>query len=208
VDGGLAVSLSCQIRLKQVSEVLILGILSWLDGYPGIWLVESMRRVFAILLVCSAVLMSVPLAARPDRAGEYDFALEELETGQELTLELLTDGLPLVVHDWAPDCPHCKIHMPYVAALYKKLDLDAANFVSFAMTDDAGATSGFMADKQLTFPVMLKSSGELGDGFFKHGWPTTFVFAPGGEFVGWCDTNGPAYITEVLDLVEQAASGR
>ena len=66
----------------------------------------------------------------PAWAGQpYDFSLTELTTEEELDLELLTDGKPLIVHVWAIDCPHCKLHMPYVAALYKKLDFDEVNFI-------------------------------------------------------------------------------
>jgi thiol-disulfide isomerase/thioredoxin len=134
----------------------------------------------------------------------YGFSLTELTTEEELDLELLTDGKPLIVHIWAIDCPHCKLHMPYVAALYNKLDFDEVNFITLAMTGDPEDTKDYLQEKSLEFAVLWAPSGDYDKRFEKHGWPTTFVFAPGGSYIGWCDTNGPAYITEVLELVAQA----
>jgi thiol-disulfide isomerase/thioredoxin len=161
----------------------------------------------ALLIVLGLAVITAAGNAAPERLGEYEFSLREMNTDQELSSELLTDGKPLILHIWAPDCPHCKRHMPYVAALYKKLDHKSVNFVSCSMSDDLKDTREFMTDKKLNFPVMLEASGRVGEAFYEQGWPTTFVLAPGGEFVGWCDTNGPAYLTEVMDLVEKAAAG-
>lgn len=159
----------------------------------------------AVLTVCVCLALSHGTAlADTKKLGRYEFILKEIATDQELDNEVLTNGKPLVIHIWAPDCPHCKRHMPYVAALYKKIDVEVVNFVSCSMSNSKSETEKFIHDKKLEFPVLLESSGKIGDGFSEEGWPTTFVFAPGGEFVGWCDTNGPAYLTEVLELVEQA----
>jgi thiol-disulfide isomerase/thioredoxin len=138
--------------------------------------------------------------------ARYSFDLQELSTGQDLSMDLLTEGKPLIIHMWSPDCPHCQRHMPYLVGLYKKLDLDSVNFVTCAMGTDRRSASEYVRKKNLTFPVLYGEGGDISDSFSANGWPTTFVFAPGGKLVGTCDTQSSSYINEVLDLVDEALS--
>jgi hypothetical protein len=63
----------------------------------------------------------------------------------------------------------------------------------------------YIDSKKLDFPVLLAKGGKVGDDYYKKGWPTTFVFSPGGKYVGFCDTAGPSYINELLALVDKAS---
>jgi len=148
-------------------------------------------------------MMTVAVGARAE-TPKYFFKLEEINSGQQFTMDELDADLPLIVFVWAADCPHCQRHMPYAVALYKKLDLERVNFVSIAMDEDKKETQDYIAEKELEFPVLNAWDGTFGAGFSAEGWPTTFVFATGGKFLGICDTTGPSYITEVLEMVGQA----
>jgi thiol-disulfide isomerase/thioredoxin len=134
----------------------------------------------------------------------YDFELVEVASGELLSFEDLTYGMPLVVHVWGPDCPHCRVHMPYAVALYEKLDLSEVNYFTLSLTGAEDEITDYLEERELDLPVLWGESGEYGEGYEEEGWPTTFVFAPGGDFVGWCDILGPAYVTQMLDLIEQA----
>ena len=48
------------------------------------------------------------------------------------------------------------------------------------------------------------NSGEISEFYTDKGWPTTYVFAPGGKYVGLCETTGTKYITEVMSMLEKA----
>jgi thiol-disulfide isomerase/thioredoxin len=169
------------------------------DGQRTGWLGGPAVRLACLLLVAAA-LNGTALASEPS----YDFSLTELVSGEVLTLPGLTDDRPLVVHVWGPDCPHCRVQMPYAAALYDRLDLDEVNYFTLSLSGTEDEIDEYLDEHELTFPVLWGESGEYGSGFEEEGWPTTFVFAPGGEMIGWCDICGPAYLTEMLDLIAEA----
>lgn len=163
------------------------------------WLSGQLAPLAAVLLA-AAMLSGAALASEPS----YDFSLTELTSGEVLTLAALTDDRPLVVHVWGPDCPHCRVQMPYAAALYDRIDLDEINYVTLSITGSEDEIGEYLDEHELTFPVLWGESGEYGGGFEEEGWPTTFVFASGGEMIGWSDICGPAYLTEMLDLIAEA----
>ncbi len=165
----------------------------------------NMKNLTTKLFVL-ALLGAVLCIAQPATAGSEKYAFRLTEASSDTTLDLteLTEEKPLIFLVWSPECPHCQRHMPYVAALYKKLDLEEVNFVTCAVDAPVREALEYLESKNLSFPVLDGNKGELGSGFTSQGWPTTFVFAPGGRFVGWCDTSGPNYVTEVLDMLDHA----
>lgn len=168
--------------------------------------VIHMRNVTGIggLLILTMAALLVGVAPAVADSDDYDFELTEMYSDEVLTLADLTNGMPLVVHVWGPDCPHCRVHMPYAMALYDKLDLDKVNYMLLSVTGSTDEVREFLEERELDLPVLIGDSGEYGDGYLEEGWPTTYVFAPGGELVGWCDILGPAYITTMQDLIDQA----
>jgi thiol-disulfide isomerase/thioredoxin len=160
-------------------------------------------KALAALLLCAVVLLPPGLAPASAASARYDFRCEELSTGETLSMAQLQDK-PLIVHIWAPECPHCQRHMPYLVAFYRKLDVDKVNFVTCAMDASAREAERYVNAKRLTFPVLLESGGKVSESFSSKGWPTTFVFAPGGKLIGTCDTQSSSYVSEMLDLVDKA----
>jgi len=167
-----------------------------------------MHVMRAIAVGLSGGALALVLCAAPpahaDDDQDFSFKLTELRSGEVLTFEDVSALKPLVVHVWAPDCPHCKVHMPYVASLYETLDLSEVNFITLAVTGTDYQIEDYLDERDLDFPVLWGGSGDYGDTWEDLGWPTTYVFAPGGIYIGWCDILGPAYVTEVQDLIEQA----
>lgn len=160
------------------------------------------RLLIAAALLLLPVLLSA--GAHPGTAAstKYHFALKDLESGDKVDMCDLTDR-PLVVLVWAPDCENCQRHMPYVASLYRQLNTDEVNFVSCSMNADRELNLEYVSSKKLSFPVLQAAGGDISSSFTKDGWPTTFVFAPGGELLRECSTQGSAYVDEVLGLLEK-----
>ena len=168
-------------------------------------MISKHQWVFLIVGGWSAIALLLPIGFPAEAADDsYDFELTELTSGDELTFADLTYNLPLVVHVWGPDCPHCRVHMPYAVALYEKLDLSEVNYLTLSITGNEDEIADYLEERELELPVLWGESGDYGEGYEEEGWPTTYVFAPGGELVGWCDILGPAYVTQMLDLIEQA----
>jgi thiol-disulfide isomerase/thioredoxin len=156
------------------------------------------------LLILAGVVTLLLISATAMAQDDYFFECEDLHSGETVSLDGLAEELPLIVHVWGPDCPHCRAHMPYTAALYDKLDLESVRFVALSITGEKDEIMEYVEERELEFPILYGEGGEFSELFEEQGWPTTFVFAPGGGFVGWCDTQGPSYITEMLALVDDA----
>lgn len=140
---------------------------------------------------------------------QFNFSLEEITQGGTLTFDELTQGKALVAPVWKRDCPMCKLQMPYVAGLYKALgegiqfngqtyNLENVNFMSICVATTRQNALSFVEEKGLEFPVLLEETGSLGGGYDGQGFPTTYVFAPGGNYIGWSDTAAPSYISEEI----------
>jgi len=167
-------------------------------------LVSKNRKAgLAAALVLWAVLLIPGFAPASAAASGFDFRAEEITTGETISMAQLEDK-PLVVHIWSPQCPHCQRHMPYFVAFVRKLDLDKVNLVTCAMDSPRSSAEDFIRERHLTFPVLYGNGGKVSDAFTAKGWPTTFVFAPGGKLIGTCDTQSSSYVSEMLDLVDKA----
>lgn len=163
---------------------------------------NSLKRCAGLAVLAAGLVLALHAGAASS-AG-YSFKLREIRTDEQYTLDKLTEGKALIFHVWSPECPHCQRHMPYVAALSKKIDPEKVNFYMCSMVGDSSEAVDYLNGKKLELPCFCGPCGILSDAFTNNGWPTTFVFAPGGKFIGWCDTQSPAYVNEMLDLVDKA----
>ena len=136
--------------------------------------------------------------------GDYSFSATEMFSGETMDLEALTADAPLVFHIFSPDCPHCQRHMPYVKNLYGKLDGKAVNFLMYSVDSTERETERFLSQRKLSMPVVVDGQGQFSELFKQDGWPTTVVLGKGGKLIGTCDTNGPSYVTEVVELIAEA----
>jgi thiol-disulfide isomerase/thioredoxin len=153
-----------------------------------------------VALLCVAAL-GLTRAAAAGAEENYDFDLSDLFSSATASLDGLTDGKPAVVYVWEVDCSHCLRHMPYASALYKKLDPKKVNFVSISMGDQQEHAKQYAESKALPFPVLDGTSGKISAVYEEEGWPTTYVFSPGGKLKRKTVNTGSAYIDEVLKLV-------
>jgi thiol-disulfide isomerase/thioredoxin len=163
-------------------------------------MVAAMRSIAAL----SLVLLGCLLCGASRAEGKYSFSLKDISTGDSFDLTSLTEDRPLVLLVWSPHCPHCQRHMPYFAGLYSKVDLDSVNVATIAVDCSRDDALDYITRKKLSFPVLLGKSGKVSDGFYKDGWPTTYVFGAGGSYAGTIDSTGPPYINDVLALIDKA----
>ena len=100
----------------------------------------------------------------------------ELMDGSAFTISEFT-GEPVLFHFWATWCPICELENGTIQSISK--DYPVISIASW--TEGAAEVKAYMRDKQLTFPVMLDSSGELAKSYGVKGVPTSFILDPNGE---------------------------
>ncbi len=166
------------------------------------------KRILLLMLMAGlSLLMFTAASAQGSRRStdkDYSFKAREIESGKMLELTELIADKPLILHVWAPDCPHCQRHMPYLSSLYKKLDLEQVNFVTYSVTGKTNDALSFLKKRNLEFPTVCLSNGSFSKDLKDGGWPNTLVIGLEGKLVGSCDINGPTYVDSMEDLVDKA----
>ncbi len=109
-----------------------------------------------------------------------DFTLETLD-GQSVTLSDLR-GQAVVVNFWASWCPPCRAEMPAIQDMYA--DYAGRGLVVLAVNaasqDTLADTQSFITENNLTFPVLLDTTGSINTLYGVTSLPTTFFIGPDG----------------------------
>jgi peroxiredoxin len=109
-----------------------------------------------------------------------DFTLSDLQ-GKSWHLRDLT-GKVVLVNFWATWCPPCRKEMPDLQALYEKYK--DQGFVILAISDEESAkVSPFIAERNITYPVLLDPASKVHELFVVEGIPKSFVFTREGKLV-------------------------
>ena len=109
-----------------------------------------------------------------------DFTLQDLQ-GKPWHLRDLK-GKVVLVNFWATWCPPCRKEMPDLQALYDKYK--GQGFVVLSISDEEMAkVSPFIADRKITYPVLLDPGRKVNDAFVVEGIPKSFVYDRDGKMV-------------------------
>lgn len=111
---------------------------------------------------------------------EADFTLSDLQ-GKQWHLRDLK-GKVVLVNFWATWCPPCRKEMPDLQALYDKYK--DQGFVVVSISDEAAAkVQPFIAERRITYPVLLDPVRNVNDLFRVEGIPKSFVYDREGKLV-------------------------
>ena len=101
--------------------------------------------------------------------------------GNHFTLEQLR-GKPVIVNFWATTCPTCILEIPALIALTEKYAEQGLLIVGVAMDyDPEPQVREMVRQKNISYPVVLDSSGELAKAFGDVSLtPTTFFISKQG----------------------------
>jgi peroxiredoxin len=126
-----------------------------------------------------AAAMSILEAA--DRIRQQaDFSLADLQ-GTTWTLSQLR-GKVVLVNFWATWCPPCRKEMPDLQALYDHFKNQG--LVILAISDeDAGKVKPFVAERNVTYPILLDPGRKVNALFQIEGIPKSFVYDRSGALV-------------------------
>ena len=103
-----------------------------------------------------------------------NFTLQTLQ-GTELTLSNQR-GNPVLVNLWASWCGPCRAEMPAMQEIYEKYREQGFTILAVNATnqDSRNAAADFVEEHQLTFPILLDTSGEVSDLYNLRSLPTSF----------------------------------
>jgi thiol-disulfide isomerase/thioredoxin len=141
----------------------------WIGEKPG---TESSRHVFQALGV-EAFQQATPAP---------EFSLATLD-GKPLSL-LDLSGKIVLLNFWATWCPPCKLEMPSMEALHRRLGAEGLMILAINLREDADKVEAFLSEHQFTFTALLDQDG---DTFARYGaWslPTTFIVGKSGRLLG------------------------
>jgi peroxiredoxin len=109
-----------------------------------------------------------------------DFTLADLQ-GKTWHLQDLR-GKVVLVNFWATWCPPCRKEMPDLQSLYDKFK--DQGFVVLAISDEEAAkVAPFIAERKISYPVMLDPGRKVNDLFIVDGIPKSFVYDRSGKMV-------------------------
>jgi len=109
-----------------------------------------------------------------------NFTLTDL-TGKSWTLRDLR-GKVVLVNFWATWCPPCRKEMPDLEALGKRFG--PQGLVILAISDeDAAKVKPFIAEHQISYPILLDPGRKVNETFRVEGIPKSFVYDREGKLV-------------------------
>lgn len=114
--------------------------------------------------------------------SNFDFVLQDLQ-GRKINLRDLR-GKIVLVNFWATWCPSCKLEMPSMEALHKRLGNDGLVMLAVNVRENAEEVKAFFQEHQLSFSAILDPEGHAFERFKVWSLPTTFIIDRKGELLG------------------------
>jgi cytochrome c-type biogenesis protein len=145
-----------------------------------------------ILLSFLVLLLSLPVFSQSLKVGANapDFSLQLQQDGKpsDKTVTLASyKGKVLFLHFWATWCPPCKVELPHMKSLAKKLasqgDKAKMEFLAVCISDSQKALTSFMQKNGYTFPSALDEPGLVAMKYGIQGVPTSILISPEGKIL-------------------------
>jgi phosphatidylglycerol:prolipoprotein diacylglycerol transferase len=160
-------------------------------GGAMLWLAQRSNVLVAFLLLW---LLATSSACSAGAKLAPDFVASDLN-GQAVRLSAQR-GKVVFLNLWTTWCPPCRMEMPSMEALSKKLA--SQDFLMLAVSEDDGGAAvvrKFVEQMGLSFPVLVDPEGEVGRRFGVYGYPETFIIDRDGRqvarFIGPRDWRDP-----------------
>ncbi|MEK4080123.1 TlpA disulfide reductase family protein [Solibacillus sp. FSL W7-1436] len=122
----------------------------------------------------------------PEEQVETGAITSDIPVAQDFTLPTLngepvslsdSKGKITIVNFWATWCPPCREEMPHMQSFYEKhheeVEILAVNVKN--MDDGRPAIEQFVQEHELTFPILLDESGEVGLTYEIMTLPTSYI---------------------------------
>jgi peroxiredoxin len=122
----------------------------------------------------------VQLESDDQSRGQANFTLTDLQ-GNSWTLRAL-GGQVVLVNFWATWCQPCRREMPDLEALYRRFKGQGLAILAIS-DEDAAKVKQFLAEKSVSYPILLDPGRKVNDLFRIEGIPKSFVYDRSGKLV-------------------------
>lgn len=133
------------------------------------------------------------------------FALSDSQR-QIVTLES-QQGKVVLLTFWAIWCASCRVELPDLDALYKKLAAQGFTVLSVCVEPSAANAVGYLQHHPLSFPVLIDASGEVADRYLLSSFPAAFILDRNGvirhQHLGYGKESLALFEKEILDLLQR-----
>jgi len=136
----------------------------------------KIRKLYSLLIIGLALILSVPLAAcnRPEVTPYApDFTLQNI-SGETVSLNDFR-GKPVMLTFWKINCPACQLQMPYIQAAYDEWPSETIAVLTINVGDSISYAQNYVTSQKLTFPVLLDPRGSVAKTYGIPGVPVTFL---------------------------------
>ena len=120
------------------------------------------------------------LQADDAKRQNADFTLTDLQDKSWHLRDL--KGKVVLVNFWATWCPPCRKEMPDLQALYDRYK-DQGLVVLSISDEEIGKVSPFIAERKISYPVLLDPGRKVAEEFVVEGIPKSFVYDREGKLV-------------------------
>jgi peroxiredoxin len=144
----------------------------------------------------------------PHISPPVDFRLPDIN-GQQVTLSDFK-GKIVFLNFWTTWCPECRIEMPSMEKLHRKLKGKDFEMIAVNLQEPALRVKDFLKKYPLTFTILLDSKGKIGPQFRIRAVPTTFILDKNGGIIGralgsrpWDSKESMALFEHLINRVER-----
>lgn len=140
------------------------------------------RQVKPETLTSEFLLKALGVEPHNQSLSNFDFALHDLQ-GQKISLRDLR-GKVVLLNFWATWCPSCRLEMPSMEALHKRLEKEGLMMLAVNVRESGEEVKAFFEEHRLSFSAVLDPEGHAFERFNVWSLPTTFIIDKKGELVG------------------------
>ncbi|UCF97915.1 MAG: TlpA family protein disulfide reductase [Spirochaetaceae bacterium] len=143
----------------------------------------------SLIFILAGMILSAAFASASSVTTEeiVRIGLQPLEEGTEIVdfelqdlsgaIRRLSDfnGKVVFLNFWATWCGPCRIEMPSMERLYQRLKAKGLEIVAVNLQEDRKSVQRFVDEYDLSFPVLLDTTGRIGATYGARSIPTTYI---------------------------------
>ena len=175
---------------------------------------DARRRAFAVgvaMTLLFGTALAVKIRPQIDLLGvgsrAPDFHARNLATGRPATLADYR-GRVVLLNLWATWCEPCRVEMPSLERLSRKLGSSGFAVVAVSIDEDGDSVvAAFARDLGLTFDILHDQTGAMKQAYQATGVPETWVISPDGviikKVIGPSEWDSPVNETLIGRLMDE-----